>query len=149
MIPVAAYIRREAAISALINAVISAGFTFAMFRGENAEVWGMGGFVADFLPQGFMVALMATLVPTVLARRAVGSGRVAGALAGAAQRHLVLPALLAAVIGAVILTASMAALFAAIGLETIPFAVALAIKVACGAILGALVTTIALSRMLR
>ena len=149
MTSVAAYIRRETAVSALINAVISAGFAVAVFRGESAVVWGGSGFVADFVPQGFMVALMAFLVPTLLARRAVSSGRVSGGLVGSGKGHLVLPALLAAVMGAVILTAVMAALFAALGIETIPFVALLSIKVASGAILGALVTSAALSRLLR
>ena len=112
-------------------------------------VWGGSGFVADFVPQGFMVALMAFLVPTVLARRAVSSGRVSGGLVGSGKGRLVLPALIAAVMGAVILTTVMAALFAALGIETIPFAAVLSIKVACGAVLGAIVTKIALSPLLR
>lgn len=63
-------LRREQIASALINAVLSLAF-FTLVFGLAARPLDMGApdrFALDFLPQGLMVSLMASLVPTLLAR---------------------------------------------------------------------------------
>ncbi|QOV93645.1 hypothetical protein [Novosphingobium sp. ES2-1] len=60
----AAYIRRETAVSIAVNVALSAAFFIAVFgTGRDVPVWSVGGYVFDFAPQGFMIGLMATLVP--------------------------------------------------------------------------------------
>ena len=81
----AAYIRREILVSAVINGTFSAlAFTLVFGGLEQVPLWGVGNWVFDFLLQGFMVALMATLVPGILARRKIKAGTsFADALKGA------------------------------------------------------------------
>lgn len=147
MIARSAYITREAAVSGVINAAISAGFALTLFGPGEVPVWGVPGFVGDFVPQGFMVGLMGSLVPALLARRAIGQGRL-GAIAGKLPRP-VPAALLAALASAALATVLAAACAWLSGQATIPFALALAIKTGFGGALGALVTTLTLARMLR
>jgi hypothetical protein len=132
---------REAAISAMINAAISAGFYLALFHGLAAvSVAGVGGFAFDFVPQSFMVALMGALVPGLLALRPIAA---AGLVVPARSRVVVQAfgfAVLAALIGAGI-AASLPAY------ATIGFATGLLVKIAYGAALGAAVTALALRRL--
>jgi hypothetical protein len=137
----AAVIAREAAISAVINAAISAGFYLALFHGLAAvPVAGVGGFAFDFVPQSFMVALMGALVPGLLALRPIA----AAGLAVPARSRVVAQAfgfaVLAALIGAGIALSLSAP-------ATIGFATGLLVKIAYGAALGATVTALALRRL--
>ena len=80
------YLLRETAISMGINAVLSAVFVFLIFRGKTKiGLWGAGGLAFDFVPQTFMVALMAALVPTLLTRKAARKGSVPAGPAFAAR----------------------------------------------------------------
>lgn len=137
-----AYIRRETFVSILINTGLSALFFLAVFgRSGPVPVWGAGGFVFDFGPQGFMIGLMATLVPGGLARKAVRSGRV-GVLDGHARlpRRLVLRAMLCGPVGGVAGMAISAALLAVAGVAMLAWWPALLAKLAFGAMLAAIVT---------
>ncbi|MFD1786158.1 hypothetical protein ACFSC3_01095 [Sphingomonas floccifaciens] len=73
MMSPARYIAIESAVSAVINAVLSIAFTLAVF-GRVAQV-PAGDLIFDAVPQTFMVALMATLVPTLLTRKRLKQGR--------------------------------------------------------------------------
>ncbi|MDH2132083.1 hypothetical protein N5J77_13190 [Sphingobium yanoikuyae] len=130
-------IRREAAISVGINGALSLAFFLAVFGTQpRLLAWATPDRLAlDFVPQSIAVALMSALVPALIARRRVGGAlrpillRAAGfALAGAA-----LGGLLALATG---------------GLPPIGWSAALAIKIAYGGALGALVASLALRRML-
>ena len=143
------YIAREAAISAIINGAISAAFFFLIHGGADAVPFrGPDGLVLDALPQSFMVAFMGTLVPGLLARRATAAGKLGANLeieGASVIRLAVLSALLCAVAGVALVLA--VALLA--GNTGVPVAVAAPAKIAYGAVLGALVTTVALRRLLR
>jgi hypothetical protein len=72
----AAYIRRETAVSIAINVALSATFFIAVFgTGRDVPVWSVGGYVLDFAPQGFMIGLMATLVPRLAGTQGPGGGQ--------------------------------------------------------------------------
>ncbi len=72
------HIRRETAISMVINTVLSGVFFLAVFGLHGpVPIWGMGHYVFDFGPQAFAVAFMSTLVPGALSRKALRAGRVA------------------------------------------------------------------------
>jgi len=144
---VSRYLLREAAVSAVINAAISAGFFFAFFRGMDLiPVWGPGNYAADFVPQSFAVALMSALVPGFLARKGIAEGKFS-VVTVPAPTKVALHALAWAVAGLVVGSALAALVLWVSGLEVIPAFPALAIKVAYGAALGALVTHLSVGRL--
>lgn len=140
------HIAREAIVSAIINAVISAGFFNLVFCGlPTIPFWNSGGLVADAAPQSFMVALMGTLVPGFLTRAAIRRGRLAVPASVATQR-LVGQAIAVAAFaaGSGVLLATMVGLVSG---GSAPFGVAAAIKILYGAALGWLVTGWSLRRL--
>ena len=76
-----AYIRKETAIGVAINAVLSAVFAITLFAGRDAIP--VADIVLDALPQSFMIALMATLVPTAITRKRLRTGTIAPLTGGA------------------------------------------------------------------
>jgi len=145
-----AYIRRETMVSAVINAILSALFFWLVFRGvDPVPVWGMGNWVFDFVPQGFMIALMSTLVPGALTGRAIRSGRIAAD--GQANRlpgNLLARALLLAGAAAILGAGLVAAIMKLVGAEQLPPGTALLLKIVYGASLAILVTPPGLRRAL-
>jgi hypothetical protein len=143
------YIAREAAISAAVNGAISAAFFFLLHRGADAVPFkGPGGLILDALPQSFMVAFMGALVPGLLARRAMAAGKLGAKLgieAAGVVRLAVVGALLCAAAG----VALVLAIALLVGSPGLPAEIAAPAKIAYGALLGALVTTVALRRLLR
>lgn len=141
-VPAGDYIRREVPVSMAINAVISLGFFLLVFGpSKPVPVWGLGGWVFDFLPQGFMVALMGTIVPGVIATRKRARGAIAPFDGGSRLPRTVLPlALLLAVVSALagtMLVAAIAWLSDTASLSPIAGGV---LKVVFGGLLGGLVT---------
>ena len=61
---------RETAISIVISAVISA-LAFVLVFGHDQAV-DLGAYGFDFFPQGFMIALMSSLVPSLQQWRRIG-----------------------------------------------------------------------------
>ena len=144
------YLARETLVSAAINAVISVGFFLLAFDAlQRITVWGLGNFAFDFLPQSFAIGLMATLVPGLLARRALAKGKLGGLhaaapTAGPVVRRSLINAVLALVVGGGLWTA----LLWASGAQEIGWVPAFATKVLYGGALGGLVTALSLHRML-
>ena len=143
----AALIRRNALQSAAINAAISLAF-FALVFGFPANPLAMGApdnFARDFLPQAAAVALMSALVPVLVTRRDVAR------LTGRAPEALRSVVLRAALLALTALIPGGALALLALAMPWPPQAVipALAIKLSFGAVLGAMVTTFALSRNAR
>lgn len=144
------YVRRETGVSVIINAVLSSLLFFVVFGGtEPIPTWGPAGWVLDFVPQSFMIALMSALVPGVLAQRKLRTGAVA-ALSGTTRlpRNLLVRALALALASAVLGTALIAAGTFAAQQESLAFAVALTLKVAYGALLAALITPLGIRAVL-
>jgi hypothetical protein len=141
-----AYIARETLVSVVINTVLSLLFFRLVFAsGQPVPVWGVGAFVFEFGPQAFLIALMATLVPGALAGRALRAGRVAAwtgrsILPAALGRRAVLMALVSA--GLAVAVAG--GVLGAAGLASLPYAQALAVKLAFGAGLAVVVTPLGL-----
>lgn len=138
----AAFIARETAVSTAVNAAISAGFCWLVFGGDGrAPVWGAGGLVVDYLPQGFMVGLMGALVPGLLGRRARATGRVEGLAAPSAPATPVLRrSFVTAMACAAGATAVAAVLFRVARITDVSFATALALKTGSGALIALVVT---------
>lgn len=135
----------EAGVSAVINGALSAGFAVLLFSGRGlVPAFGSGGFAPDFPVQTFMVALMSVTVPSLIARARLRSGGLpplAPAEAGPLWRRALGTALAAAVgLGGAAMLLSLAA-------APLAFSTLLAIKVAYGAALAAVVTPWALKRV--
>ncbi|MCW6528619.1 hypothetical protein NED98_00045 [Sphingomonas sp. MMSM20] len=142
------YIILETAISVAINAAISVAFVFLAFGGE-AHI-ALPRLVRDAVPQSFMIALMSTIVPTLLTRRRVAAGAIAAIVLPRAlwPRSLATRAICVAVVAS-LLGASLCALllwlYAPAGLN---FAGTLLFKAAFGAMLAAIVTPMMLRQAL-
>lgn len=132
-------IRREAGISVVINGVLSLAFFLGVFGTVSRPLGWMApdNLAIDFVPQSIAVALMSALVPALIARKRLGNGP--------ALRAILIRAALCALAGGV-LGGLLALSIGAVGLSTIGWGAALAIKIAYGGVLGALVATLALRR---
>lgn len=138
----AAYIRRETAVSIAINVALSATFFIAVFgTGRDVPVWSVGGYVFDFAPQGFMIGLMATLVPGLLARKARAAGKVRSLDSKSRLPAAALPrAILCGLLGAASGVAGAAAVLILTGTTQLGWLPALLAKLAFGAALALVVT---------
>lgn len=143
-----AYIARETIVSAAINGVIGALFFFGVFGAETHVMVGdWGGYAFDFLPQSGAVALMACIVPGMIARRAQQAGRFGTAVESPVTAQWLLRAALAAVLPGSALGIAVALGWLASGVATLDWPIALCIKIIYGAALGAWVTRRVLRRM--
>jgi len=140
--PAREFIRRETRVSVAINAVLSSLFYALIFgRLDPVPAWGMGQWVFDFGPQGFMVALMSVLIPGTLAARKLRAGILEPTDDGSRlPASLAARALLMALFCAAAGTGFVAALAGLSGIDTFPLVAALPVKVAYGAALAAIVT---------
>lgn len=136
------YVRRETAISVSINVVLSLAFFLLVFgRRDPIPVWGMGQYVFDFLPQSFMIALMSSVVPGLLAMKRRRSGLVAQASAATwLPRRLLTRGLLVGLMAALLGTGLVALVFSALDAEVIALSTALGLKLLYGGGLAAIVT---------
>lgn len=127
---------RESTISVAINMALSGVFFVAFFgtRGPHPAT----SMAADFVPQSFMVALMATLIPALLV------GRKRGARPGPIAGRAMLFSVGAAVVGG----GSLSLIFIN-SAATLSFQTALAFKIAYGGLLASIVTPPALLLLLR
>lgn len=145
-----AYITRETIVSAAINGVIGALFFFGVFGTDaRVTVGGGGGYAFDFLPQSGAVALMACLVPGLIARHAQRAGRIGighdkPATTGWLLQAACVSILFGLTLGAVVALASLSS-----EVPTLDWPTALVIKIIYGAALGAWVTRHMLRRMVR
>lgn len=142
----AAYIRRESLVSMVINGVLSALAFTVVFGGlTRVPLWGAGNWVFDFLPQGFMIALMATLVPGFLASRKVKAGSLAADGPSSRLPAARFPrALVLALVSAAAGTSAVALLALLSGANDLGATAALVSKIAFGAGLAAIVTPLGL-----
>ena len=145
-----AYIKRETAVSIVINSVLSALFFWLVFRGvDPVPAWGMGNWVFDFLPQSFMIAFMSTLLPGALTGKAIRAGKILANGAGNfLPANLFLRALVLALMSALGGTAIIALGATVTGTTELSPMMASGLKVAYGAILAIIVTPPGLRRAL-
>lgn len=141
------YIAIETAISAGINAGLSLAFTLLVFGGQGMLDLSARAVLLDMLPQGFMVAFMATLVPTLLTRRRMAAGGVLPLPGAPVRPHY---AVLRALAAGILAGAAGTGLFALLGRHAIvPLAAFVAAKPLYGALLAAIITPLALHAALR
>jgi len=139
-------LRQEQATSAAINAVLSAAF-FALVFGLARRPLAMAApdrFALDFLPQGLMVSLMASLVPALVVR---GKLRKAGAPGAAPSGARIARAVVGGVLAGLGTAAVLAALALLGPLAHVDSHAALVFKVAYGAVLGLACTRFAVKKL--
>lgn len=146
---VIAYIVRETIVSAAINGVISALSFLAIFGTAWRIAAGEWGYAIDFLPQSAAVALMACMVPGMIARRAQRTGRLAGDNGRPVTVQWLLRTAFVSVLYALLLGAVIASFWMFSIVATLDWPVALLMKIIYGAVLGAWVTRHVLRRMVR
>lgn len=147
----ARFMLREACIGAALNALLSYGIFRLLFGGASRiPLHGLGNFLFDFLPQGFMVALMSAFVPGLFARRAVARGDFPGNETAFAILPRALPAkaVVLALAAAACLSLPMISLVAMLGGETIGWPAASVLKIAFGAGVSLVITPISLGSII-
>lgn len=138
----AAYLRQETLISAAINCALSVAFTFLAFGGQARIGW--SALALDALPQSFAIALMATLVPTLLTRKRMRSGLIASLpTSGGRPRHNALLRALIVALGTTAVAGVLHYLLLPLGPVDWSFAAVLAFKSLYGALLGAAIGHVA------
>jgi hypothetical protein len=142
MLNTTAYIRRETLVSMVINTVLSFAFFLGVFgRSGDVPVWGMGAYVFDFVPQSFMIGLMAILVPGALAGKARRAGKVAPWAGASRLPKALVPRAVLVALGSVALGVGGSALvLTLLGAQSLPYTTALTVKLVFGAALALLVT---------
>jgi hypothetical protein len=136
------YVRRETMISVVINVALSLVFFLLVFgRADPVPVWGVGKYAFDFIPQSFMIALMSTVVPGILAIQRRKARLVERVEAPSRLPRKLMPRALLVALLAVLLGAGLVALvLAATRIDTIAWTPALVFKLLYGGALAALVT---------
>ncbi|MBA4089159.1 MAG: hypothetical protein C0494_01025 [Sphingobium sp.] len=140
-------IARETIVSAVINGAIGALFFFIIFGSADHIAVGEWHYAVDFLPQSAAVALMACLVPGLIARRAQLTGRLGIRSGSPATIQWLLRAAFLSILSALMLGAAIAFLWLVSDVATLHWRHALGIKIIYGAALGAWVTWRVLRRM--
>ena len=134
------YVFIETAISIVINTLISIGFVYLVFGGIARIA--TAALIPDSVPQSFMIALMSTIVPTLLTRKRLRAGSVAPLDWQIPRLLKALPvrALLIAFVAAAVGLAVHAILLGNIAPNELSFAMTLTFKATFGAILAGIVT---------
>jgi hypothetical protein len=135
---------RETLVSILINAVLSALFVWLVFGGRpQVELWDVGRLALDFIPQTFVITLMATLVPSAITRKRLRDGKLtrSGERVRQLPRNLFLRGLLFAVVVTPIAVGLSILALSATWNGPMAFVPVLVLKVLYGGVLALLVTS--------
>ncbi len=141
------HLLRETAVSVVINAFLSAFFVWLIFGGRaQVPLWGSSGLARDFIPQTFVIALMATLVPSAITRKRLRNGQLGPGRTRATKlpRNLFVRALLFAIAVTAAAVPAVVAILGVGAIKSLPFASVLILKVGYGALLALIVTSLAL-----
>ncbi len=141
------YIAGETAVSVIVNSVLS--LLFALFASSGVErmpLLGPRGMAIDFVPQCFMITFATTVAVTLLTRKRLRAGKVAvllrsgaGVLPDAPANAMVRGVLFGLVVAVVVAPLSAIALYG-LGLQSLPVASFIAMKVAFGALLALIIS---------
>lgn len=147
------YLAVETATSVVLNIVVSAAFAWIPFHGaDNVPLWGPRGIAVDLVPTTFMITLMVSIALTLITRRRVRTGQVAGlnpAVVGFSgfrwlPRQVVWRALALATALTAILVPAFVALFVVAHVELLPFDAFFVFKLIYGGLLAVVVTPVIL-----
>ena len=146
MITASSFIQRQTAINVAVCLFASLlPFLLVFEIGVRVPVWGVGNYVFDFLPQGFMIAFMSILMPGMSAAKALREGSVSPvAHRSQPTASLVVRAGLFGSIGAAVGVGLAAGMSSLTGASVIEWTMALSAKLIYGGLLSAIVTPIGL-----
>jgi hypothetical protein len=138
----AGFVAAQARTSVAINVGLSLAFFVALFgwAGGDLSWWAPDGLAFDFVPQGLAIGVMSALVPGLIARRKLAPSTPLGTVFCMAGFGA---------LAGLLLAACAMALVAVSGVAVVSYAAAAAIKAACGALLGWLVTPWAVRTVLK
>ncbi|MBB4086985.1 hypothetical protein [Sphingomonas carotinifaciens] len=144
------YRRIEMAVAAAISAVLSGVFVALLFGGQaEVAVAGWNGLIVDALPQTAMIALMSSLVPTLLTRRRTRHGAIAPMLTESRWPAAVVLRIGAFVLLATVLAGGLHAALLPLGPSAWPLSAVFAGKILYGGVLGMAVAGLAVTAALR
>jgi hypothetical protein len=152
-----AYMARETVVSLFFSIALSEFFGWLIFHGSSIVApWGPHGLVADAVPQTFMMTLMCVLIPSLLTRVRLGKGQCANVrvlpgletAAAPTRSGIALRAAIIAVVVMAIGVGATAAVMATAFPEGMAFPVMMAFKGVYGAIVGLVVTPLAITCVL-
>ncbi|MFN3388280.1 MAG: hypothetical protein ACK40O_05065 [Allosphingosinicella sp.] len=144
------FLNVQLAVSALLNAAISALFVWIVFGGRAlVPLWGARGLAIDLVPTTFMITLMTAIALTLATRAAVRSGRLPRL---DRRRRLPRPVLLRAPLLALAFTLALvplsALLLSLVWTGDWSYRAVMAFKIAYGVGLGFLVTPVVVRAVL-
>lgn len=145
------YIRTETIFSTIGSTVVNILFFFLVFGLKGPiEVWGIGKYAFDFVPQSFMTALICTWLPGFITRRRLASGVVTH-LPGPSPRFasLILRGLFYGAVALGLGAGCVAAGLYLLGLNEVNWLGGFVFKLSFGAIVAAVVTPLGLRALLR
>lgn len=144
------YINRETFVNVSINILLTPLFFWIFFgQFDHVPVWGIGNWLFDFVPQSFIIAFMSMLIPSVVAVRAVGAGKVRpDNIVQNPIRLLILRGILAGAASAALGTGLVAAVIIAAGYNHLGFTWALIIKQIYAGLLAYIITPLGLRLVL-
>ena len=145
------YIRKETLFSIIGSTVVNILFFLLVFGTSGVlEVWGIGNYAFDFVPQSFMTALICTWLPGAITRKRLASGA-ATYMPGPLPRpaSLILRGLFYGTIALGLGAGTVAAGLHLSKLSEVSWLGGFFFKLAYGAILAAIVTPIGLRAVLR
>lgn len=137
------YILAETAISVVINMVLSGLFCWVVFHGRTTVVAaGPSGYLIDTVPQTLMITLMSMLVPGLLTRQRIRTGRIAPLPTPprALPRRLLLRSALVAVASAALAAGVVLGLDKVVAVPNLSLSSLMAVKLFYGAVAAAVVT---------
>jgi hypothetical protein len=136
------YLFTESAIGSAISLALSILFVFVIFDLEQAvPIFGINGLIFDALPQSVAIAFMATLMPTLLTRRRLKTGKI-NVIDGRVSRlphNVFLRSLMVAIVVTISAIILHFVVFGLTGLNSLSFTSVLIYKASYGALLGAVV----------
>lgn len=145
------YIRTETIFSVVGSTVVNVLFFMLVFGMKGPiEVWGVGKYAFDFVPQSFMTALICIWLPGVITRKRLSSGAVVKLL-GPRPRPASLR-MRGLLYGSIALGLGAGAVSAGLflsGLNEVNWLGGFVFKLAYGAIVAAIVTPMGLHAVLR
>lgn len=152
--PTRSTVLRETLISTLPNAVVSAGFVWLVFGGqETIPLWGMNGLAFDLVPTTFMLTLMTTIALTLLLRKRRRDGLLPETVGAAAPLPLphnpILRGLVLASALLLLLVPASVAVLSATWQADWPYAEVLAFKIVYGVLVGWVATPLVVLAALR
>ncbi|MBA3895576.1 MAG: hypothetical protein H0X36_00230 [Sphingomonadaceae bacterium] len=141
----------QQAVSAVLNALVSALFVWVMFGGLTAvELWGKTGLAFDLVPTTFMITLMTAVALTLVTRAAVRNGQVPPLATSGLPlpRHLLLRAPLLALAATMTLVPLSVGVLRSTWHGDWSYGAVMIFKIAYGVMLGAIITPIVIKAAL-